>query len=286
MSGFTPQLHVLSNARIGALVWPREHGAWGMLLVPLATGAWIGLSSGHRVLSLILFSVAVLALFCLRTPLEAWLETSPFRAHTPLERQVVLYSMMAYASIAAAALGMLFLREQAYGLLPLGAAVGATFLAQALLRKWGRQNRIAAQLIGSLGLTSTAAGAYYVVAGRLDSTALLLWAANWVFAANQIHFVQVRIHSARAATPAEKLARGRGFLIGEALTVLLLALAWRLGILPGLATLAFLPVLIRGVSWFFARPAPLNVHRLGFGELGYALAFGVLFILGFQLPLR
>lgn len=282
MSSFTSPLETFSSPRIRWLVWPREHGAWGMLLIPLVAGGWVGLRAGHGISLLVFFGFAALALFCLRTPLEAWLETSPLRAQTWGEKRAVAYSMIFYASIAGVALAVLWGRGRGYGLLILAAVVAATFVAQAVLRKLGRETRMMAQLIGALGLTSTAAGAYYVVTGRFDSTALTLWAANWLFAANQIHFVQLRIRAARAATRTEKFVRGRDFLVGEAFTALLVWLAWRFGSLPGLAGLAFGPVLLRGLVWFFTpRRATLDIHRLGLSELVHALAFGVLFILGF-----
>jgi len=282
MSSIASEFHVLHQERLRSFIFPREHGAWGILLVPLVTGAWIGFAPGREILPLILFVTASLALFCLRTPLEIWLETSPLRAQTPTERRAVVSSISAYAAVAVIALVFLLGHERAYGLLPLGAVVGALFLAHAALKKHGRQTRMTAQLIGSLGLTSTAAGAYYVVAGQFDSKALMLWGANWLFAANQILFVQLRIHSARAAGLAEKFARGKSFLVAQLLTVLLLVAAWRVGGLPGAAALAFAPALIRGFWWFLRRPAPLEIYRLGYGELANALAFGVLFILAFQ----
>jgi len=285
MSSLASEFHLLQQERLRSLVFPREHGAWGILLVPLVTGAWIGFETGRGILPLLLFLVACLALFCLRTPAEIWLEPSPLRAQRPAERQAVLYSIFAYAALATVAVAYLLGHDRAYGLLILGAVVGALFIAQALLKKLGRPTRMTAQLIGSLGLTSTAAGAYYVVTGRLDSQAWVLWGANWLFAANQIQFVQLRIHSARAAGLAEKFARGRIFLAAQFLTLILLVAAWRAGGLPGAAALAFAPALIRGFLWFLRRPAPLEIYRLGYGELANALAFGALFILGFQLQL-
>lgn len=282
MSSIASEFHVLHQERLRSFIFPREHGAWGILLVPLVTAAWIGFAPGRRILPLIYFVAASLALFCLCTPLEIWLKSSPLRAQTPTERHAVVSSIFAYAAVAVIALVFLLGHEHAYGLLILGAVIGALFIAQALLKKLGRQTRMTAQLIGSLGLTSTAAGAYYVVTGQFDSKALLLWGANWLFAANQIQFVQLRIHSARAGGLAEKVARGKSFLAAQLLTVLLLAAAWRVGGLPGAAALAFAPALIRGFWWFLRRPAPLEIYRLGYGELANALAFGVLFILGFQ----
>ena len=285
MSSVASELHTLQPARLRSFVWPREHGAWGILLVPLVTGGWIGLFSGRGISALLLFGVASLALFCLRTPVEIWLETSPLRPQTPTERQAVFYSIVAYASLAGVALTVLLWRERAYGLLILGAAVGGLFLAQAVLKRLGRKTRMTAQLIGSLGLTSTAAGAYYVITGQFDARALILWGANWLFAANQIHFVQLRIHAARASGPAVKFARGKGFLASELLAGVVLILAWRADLLPGAALLAFAPIFARGLLWFFRAPAPLAIHRLGYTELAHALAFGVLFILGFYLRL-
>ncbi|HZP01095.1 MAG TPA: YwiC-like family protein [Terriglobia bacterium] len=283
MQGIHTQIHPFPNGRVGALVWPREHGAWGMLLVPLVTGAWAGLRSGHGLFPVMLFSVTVLALFCLRTPVEALLQTSPIRPRTSAERQIVLNFISIYAGLAALAAGLLIFRERAYGLIPLGVIAMVLFLAQALLRKLGRETRIAAQLVGALGLTSTALGAYYAATGRIDHLGVVLWAANGLLAANQIHFVQVRIHSSRAASFSEKLQHGRGFLIAQAVTIVLLAVAWRSGILAWPVLLAFTPVLARGFLWFFQRSAPLNVHRLGFSELAHALGFGVLLILSLHL---
>lgn len=284
MSSLTAELHTLPSSRTRSFVLPREHGAWGILLVPLATGGAVGLRHGAAVFALVLFAIAALALFCLRTPVEALLETSPFRAQTETERRAVVYGITGYAAIAGVALGALLWRERASGLLVLGGVVGAIFLAQATLKKFGRPTRMAAQLVGSLGLTSTAAGAYYVVTGDLGLSAMLLWFLNWLFAANQIHFVQVRILSARPMTLAKKFASGRAFLAGQVLTVMAAMLAWRYGSFPALALLAFVPVLARGFLWFLAPPAPLEIHRLGKSELAHALVFGALFILGFTVP--
>jgi hypothetical protein len=269
--------------RLKSFVLPREHGAWGMLLIPLMTGAAVGFASSQAVLPLVLFVTAALSLFGLRTPVEAWFGASALRPTTSAERRVVLYSIFAYAAVATFAVGWLLIQEKALGLIFIGTAAAIVFGLQASLKKIGRPARMASQLVGAIGLTSTAAGAYYVVTGTLGQLAFVLWALNWFFAANQIHFVQLRIRSARAGNFGEKFAQGRWFLLGEALTVLLLAAAWGTLRLPGLAALAFVPVLSRGLFWFLEGEKPLVIHRLGLTELAHALAFGVLLILGLQL---
>ena len=55
----------ISEPRLRTLVVPREHGAWGMLLVPLATGAAAGLMRGGQALPLAIFTTAAMAVFWL-----------------------------------------------------------------------------------------------------------------------------------------------------------------------------------------------------------------------------
>lgn len=279
VSSFTPT----QSERLRSFVLPREHGAWGMLLIPLMTGAAVAFASGHAVLPLVLFVTAAISIFALRTPVEAWSGVSALRPTTSAERRVVRFSIFAYAAVATFAVCWLLIREKSLGLIFIGTAVAIVFGLQASLKRIGRPARTASQLVGAIGLTSTAAGAYYVVTGTLGRQAFVLWALNWIFAANQIHFVQLRIRGARAAGLREKFAQGRGFLLAEAVTALLLTLAWGVSLLPGVAALAFAPVLLRGLYWFFEGDKPLVIRRLGFTELAHALAFGVLLILSFQL---
>jgi hypothetical protein len=268
-------------SRLRALILPREHGAWGILLVPLFTGAGVGLLTQSRWLPLTLFAVAALALFWMRTPVESWLGASPLRAQTSAERNAVLLAALGLGSVAGTSLAALQWGGQNRALLVLGGIAGLAFVAQAVLRKLGRRTRMLAQVVGAVGLTCTAPGAYYVITGQLDSRALALWLANWLFAGNQIHFVQLRLHAARARGWREKLARGRTFFAGQVLMVLALALAWRWGSFPALALAAFVPVLLRGTLWLWQPPHPLEVHRLGWSELRHALAFGVLLVAAF-----
>src|SRR5579859_711626 len=77
-------------SRLRHLVFPREHGAWGMLLVPMITGGILGLRAGRDFWSLALLMVAGFSLFCLRTPLEALLAVSPYRARNAAERRYAI----------------------------------------------------------------------------------------------------------------------------------------------------------------------------------------------------
>ncbi len=271
------------KARMRALVIPREHGAWGLLLIPLITGASVGLSVSRNWLPLAEFTVAALALFWMRTPVESALGTSPMRAQSEAETNWLLLAIAVLGSIAMVCIIALLWEGEDRGLLLLGAIAALCFTAQAVMKKLGRNTRMAAQMVGSIGLTATAPAAWYVVTQRLDAPALGLWLANWIFAGNQIHFVQLRIHAARAATWKDKLARGRSFLIGQLLMYAALLAAWRLHLLPAFVLIAFLPVVVRGFLWFTSGPQPLLVRRLGWTELAHGVLFGVLLIAAFLL---
>lgn len=281
MSDTITDLRALSSTRLRAFVLPREHGAWGILLVPLITGATVGLLRGGALLPELLFLLASISLFCLRTPVEAALATSAQHIDTPAEGRLVLAAAVGYGAVGSIALAVLLWNGKNPGLWLMGAIAALSFSAQALLRKLGRETRMASQMVGLVGLTSTAAGAYYVSTGRFDLTASMIWVANWLFAANQVHMVQLRIHNAKAAGFRQRLARGWKFLAGEILTVALLLLFWYFRLLPKMSVVAFHPMLLRGAAWFFKKPRPLRVHRLGWMELGFALIFGTMFISGF-----
>jgi hypothetical protein len=265
------------------MVVPREHGAWGMMLVPLVTGAVVATRTGMNSAGLAILLVAVLSLFWLRTPLESWLGTSAIKAQTDYERGLLVKAIVAIGVVAAGNVAALLWSGHNRALLIIGAIAALAFAVQAGMKGLGRKGRMPAQIVGAIGLTSTAACAYYVATGRLDRTAIALWLANWLFAADQIHFVQVRIHSSRAMTFKEKLQPGLGFLVGQFGLMGAIVAACRLGFFPAAIALAFLPILLRGTLWFIRPRQPLDVHKLGFSELAQALVFGALLCAAFLL---
>jgi hypothetical protein len=273
----------VNTSRLRTLIIPREHGAWGMMLVPLATGAIVALRAGINAGALMLFILAAMSLFWLRTPVEAWLGTSAIKAQARQERDLVFRFIVAIGSLAAASIIALLRNGRNLGLLWIGGIAALAFVLQAGVRKLGRKGRMPAQVIGAAGLTSTAAGAYYVATGQLDHVAVALWIANWLFAGDQIHFVQVRIHASRAANFDEKLRPGLPFFAGQILLIGVILGACRVGFFPITMALAFVPVLLRGTLWFVRGRQPLDVHRLGYSELVQNLIFGALLCAAFLL---
>lgn len=261
-----------------ALIVPREHGAWGLLLVPMVTAAGIAFRQSTNAFPFILLVTAALALFWLRTPLESLLGISAMRAETKEERSAVGFVVAYLAIIAAVALSMLLWAGRNPTLWLIGAAAALAFVGQALLRKIGRRTRMISEIVGIVGLTSSAPAVYYVITGKFGVTACMLWLANLIFAGNQIHYVQLRIHTARVVGLHAKLARGWAFAAGQLIMTAVLAITCQLGWMPWIVLIAFAPLLLRGCYYFIQEPAPLVVRRLGWNELAQAIVFCLLFI--------
>ena len=275
-------LHATQNVRSRSLILPREHGAWGILLVPLFTGACGGLIRGGSGGGLAPLLLVTLSLFWLRTPAESWVGSAPIRARTAGEFRTVRSTVFLLAAASCAELIWLFWGGRNRALIWMGAAAGIAFLGQSAVKWIWPKERTAAQMIGAVGLTSTAAAAYVVVTGRFGAMAWSLWAANLLFALNQIQFVQLRIRAARVECRCQKLKIGRGFLTAQLLLIALILAAGAGDVLPWYTTFAFLPLLVRGFAWFAARPKPLAIHTLGKSELLYACAFGILLVAGIR----
>ena len=266
-----------------ALIVPREHGAWGLLLVPMITGAGVAFRECSHIFPLILLSAAAFALFWLRTPVESLLGTSAMKAETREEARAVKSVIAILGAVAAVTLGALLWAGRNSDLWPLGAAVAAAFIGQALLKKLGRRARMLSEMVGTIGLTASAPAAYYVITGHFNASAWMLWLANILFAGDQIHYVQLRIHTAKVEGFRAKLARGWAFAAGQSLMTAIITLACMARLMPPIASIAFAPLLFRGWFYFIQEPAPLIVRRLGWSEVKHATAFCVLFVATFTL---
>lgn len=275
----TVAISAARKQRLRQLVWPREHGAWGMLFIPLLTGLFTGVFAGGQWFPGVLLAVAAFFLFCLRTPVESLLGTQPLKA-TSSERSYVRRYVVAFSAASLAPLVLLFATGH-HLLLAFGAAAALLFGLQALARK-RRSLRSASQVIGAAGLALTAPAAYYVVSGAYGLSALLLWIANVLFATNQIQYVHLRIEGAKLSRFHDKFEHGRSFLASQLASLTVLAILVLARIAPAMLLLAFIPAIARGTWWFFSGAEPLRVKRLGLSELAQAAVFGLLLVVAFS----
>ncbi len=270
------------------LIVPREHGSWGLWLLPLVTGAVLGIvhgagTSSAAVIPLFWFFVGSASAFLAYQPLEVLLGLSPIKARSRIEQQIAA-SWVLLAGTAGAISAFELLRVGRGPVLLLALLGAACFALRMYLGK-ARAFRIVKQVVGALSLSSAAAGAYYVTAGRFDRTALLLWAANWLFASAQIEYVQLRMRTVGARTRSEKLRSAVGVYSLHLVLAGIAFAAFLAGLVPALVAIAFLPAIARLLVWSASEPEKIDFHLLGFSELFQSVLFSSLLLCGFLLPL-
>lgn len=259
------------------LLVPREHGTWGLLLLPLLSGAIVGYYSPNGAWEPALwFLLTALSAFLIYQPLESLLGLSLIRVRSQRQQRIAILSVIALAVIATVGVLELFNLQRrlvlGFGLVALGC-----FGVRILLGS-SRSMRVPRQLIGAMGLSSAAAGAYYAATGRIDRTGLILWLASWLFAVSQIEYVHLRIGTAQLRSRRQKVRSSLTvcflhlLMIGASFTA---ALA---GFAPLLLALAFVPSMIRVGVWLVRTWRPLGVHILGVSELLQGLLFNFLLI--------
>ncbi|MBZ5533561.1 MAG: YwiC-like family protein [Acidobacteriia bacterium] len=265
------------------LLLPREHGSWGLWALPLISGAMVGWISGkgQTPASLVLFwfCLAAACAFLVYQPLEVLLDLSPLKARSKTERRLA-WSWV-FAATAVGMLSMVELVRLGRGRVLLFATLGLACFGVRWLFGKTRALREGKQIVGALGLTSAAAGAYYVTTGRIDATALLLWGASWLFASGQIEFVQLCISTASAKSRLEKFAAGRKVFYLHLLLVVASIAAAEAGLVSILMGIAFIPAMLRLIAWGAARPHKINFHVLGFAELSQSFLFSGLLVAAF-----
>jgi YwiC-like protein len=272
-------------ARPSTLVWPREHGAWGILIVALATRAATGFSSTSNLTPLLWLALAALTAFCLRTPIENAFPASPFRPRNRTEWRWVIAAGSLYFVCCTLAVVMLWHDGALRVLWELAFAATVLFALQAVMKRAGKNARLTAEMIGAFGLALAAAAGWAVGAGKIGEPAAALWLLNGLFAANQILYVQFRIRETRNSSNLCPFNPKLFLLASETVTALALFVGARANLLPTLTLLAFLPVFVRGGAWALrANHPPLRIHRLGKTELAHAILFGVLLIAAFRIP--
>jgi hypothetical protein len=255
---------------------PKEHGAWAMLYVPFVVGALVAAEVNLRVVWL-LFSTSFL--FIARESLLAWRRAR--HRHQP--SRDAFKTLTVYALLAAAFGLPLLLAYRLYWLLPLGAATAGLMVYNAEQATRREDRTVTAEILAILGMTLTAPAAYYAARGALDATAGWLWALCALYFTSSVFYVKLRVHWLNKRKAEQRRLSWRRCAVYHATLLAALAAFAAAGNLNLLALVAFAPVLGRSF-WHLARPVEkINLRRIGFTEIAYALVFLVFITLTFRL---
>ena len=272
----------------GALLLPREHGAWAMLLMPYlvgtATAGWGGWPS-------LLLLVSVLLIFSSSRSLELLLQHRPLgptsadtasRAGAAGRWRQALLRLAIYLGVGGATGVVLLLRYDRWALLAIGGLALAVLVGQVLLRGRRLDRSWAARLLSIAALSATGPAAHYTATGILDRHALAIWVLVFLYLGSSVFYVRLFYPaSTRQGNRADPHVRRRaemhmlGYLAATFLSVIALVAA---GLLPHLAAAAFVP-LVGKVAWAcFRREDRPSLKRIGLAEIGHTTLFAFLAI--------
>lgn len=261
------------------LLFPREHGAWGMLATPFVVA--LILARGWDWL-LIPGAVAVFFGFIVREPLvviarQTWVWKSK-RPETDLAWRSLGISAAVLAVCAYFLLGSL----PAAPLLALAAMGGILTILAVWMTVKNRQRSIWLQVLSSTALSSTAVIAALCSTRTIPTWAWWVWGSLALHSLGGIFVVHTRLEAKIAArTGVEGGLVNVAFAIQAAQVVLAIFLLWR-----GQGMLA-IPFAVSAVLntvelWRLRKPAALSepLKRVGFRMLGASIAQALCVVLG------
>ncbi len=260
---------------------PKEHGAWFMLLVPLALGTAIAPVRHGRV---VVFLIAALSFFLMRYPLATLIRT---RRRPTANRTTLMRWAAFYGSLSLLSGGWLVLAHGLVWLMVIGILGGLLLLFYLALVARRREMTVYGELAGIFGLALGAPMAYYAASGRLDTTAAVLGLINAFYFGGSVFYIKLKVRQQpRLPAPdriGERLVKAKACLAYQTavLTIVLALVALRQA--PLLTPLAFVPMTFKVLygAWRWQDRKSLNLVRLGVAEIAHSLTFAVLVIIAF-----
>jgi len=220
---------------------PREHGAWGILLIPFATAVGV---VGIWTLPVTLLLVSVLCFYT---------------ARTSFLKQNYRWTVILLTGSAACTLPLLLIWKLWWL-----AAFGAVAAPLAFHKT---ERNIAMQLLAVTGLTLTAPAAWYALTGKLDYR---LWLLNVLYFAGCVFYVKMHV-AAAIHRQTSKLRLGAATMVYYGALAVVAGFWWPVG-------LAFVPVIVRAFLGAARLSPALQIKRLGWTEVAYSLVWATILI--------
>lgn len=230
---------------------PREHGAWGILLIPFVSATTV---AGIWNLPVTLLLGSVLCFYLART---SWLKGDMKWTLTLLAGSIIL--------------AVVLISVWSLWWLPVFGAAG---LAGAMRKTSHGLNM---QLFAVACMTLTAAAAWYAATGAIDRMAWSLWLLNTLYFTGGVFHVKMRVAAAALKRPLNTIGGRwrlgvRNLLYHTAVLVVLIALSlinwWPAGV-----AMAFVPAWARAVQGAATMSPTLKIRRLGWSEVAHSVVF-------------
>lgn len=257
-------------------IFPKEHGTWTMLLVPLAVGFGVARRFG---LKGVLLTLGTLMFFLAQNQAMNRLRLR-FATHgdaTALARARALLAI--FTAIGAMAMGPLLFYFHLTGLLYFGVLACGLTAISLILTSQKLDRSPAGQILASAGLSLSAPLAFYVALGNLNHVAFELWMMNFLFFLGGVFYVQMKINAlARKAAlnswPAKFRFAGKTLAIETALLASAV-LALRLGSVSPWILLGFVPTIFQAIAGTLRLDHPAKLKRVGVISTVHSILFAV-----------
>ena len=258
---------------------PREHGTWGMLLVPWAIG--VGVARRLAWPDLLLLA-AMLLFFLAHNQLLVWLRLRLVPASDPDARARARGLLLLLTAAGGVVLLPVLARARPAPLLALGALAAVPAAASLYLVYRRLDHGLAGQILAPAGLALSAPAAYALARGALDRTGAALWAISFLFFLGAVLYVRLKIdalkRTAALAAPAARLGFAAPTLGMELAILAAVLIALRFGGLSPWTVLAFVPTAAQTLVGVARLDRPARLKRVGILATAHAIAFALLVI--------
>ena len=263
--------------KIPTPVITKEHGTWAVLLIPMFAGAGV---AGKLTMNFFFLALSALSFFLAYAPGQILLRQY-YGSHQFKEKvdQAKFWTPM-YLGIALV-FGVQPLREGYTLLIAAGGLAAGSFLGNFFLTRRYTKSVIS-DLLAVAGLTLGAPSAYYVLTGRVDRTAMLLYLFNFLFFGCSVFYVHMKIRASATKlsimTPRDKFSLGKMNLAYHIIVISLVGALATLHTTSIIALLFFVPMFIHALYGTLSLSCKIRFKNLGFLLLGQAVAFGLFLV--------
>lgn len=258
-------------------IFPKEHGVWVTLAVPLVTGTFaVQPEDGLKLFSAVVFGLGLIAGVMAVEPVKLIIKSTASASNTRAYAWAVIYSIMSLACI----IPVIALNGR-WGLVWFVVMAGGL----SALKMWAGLARVlrtvGMELTGIAGLSLTAPAASYLQTGRVTPESLIMYPLLIVWFVDRLFTVRRLLGILRGgvvfASKRERYDWGKGelFIHSAALLAVVFIVVFSGGLAPWTAFFPFLLLTLK-FRRDIRRPLATGAMQVGFSEMRWSGSFAVL----------
>ncbi len=259
-------------------IFPKEHGAWAVLFIPLICGVSYAKQFSMDSIFIVLAS---LSFFLAYVPMQYLLKSIIKKS---LTREKIFQSAF-WATIYASAGIIFFLPIILKGNVEIAfiGIIAAVFFALNFLWTMHHPKTIVGDLLAVAGLTLSAPLGYYAAGKTLYSTAILLWCIHFLYFSGAVFYVHMKISAVslkkNECNLAEKISVGKYTIAYVIFSAILLAVLFSYTIISVGVLVAFVPLYVHCIYGTFMLSSEVHFKKVGFALLFHSVFYAI--IVGF-----